>query len=91
MSPKVRGGRGRVTHTHSTPHTHTPPSTTTYSPLTTTTTLTTTTALQVLAKYRAKLGPRVHARQLHWAPLKMDMKRDKWSIVSKLKQKEEDE
>ena len=29
--------------------------------------------------------------KLHWTPLKIDVKRDKWSLCSKMKRKDEDE
>ena len=44
-----------------------------------------------LGKYRAKAGPRVKVAKLHWTPLKIDVKRDKWSLYSKIKRKDEDE
>ena len=38
-----------------------------------------------LAKFKGKRGPRVDAGKVHWAPLVVDMKRDKWSLKAKIK------
>ena len=38
-----------------------------------------------LAKFQSKKGPRVAPEHLHWAPLVVDMKRDKWSLKAKIK------
>nr|CCA26059.1 unnamed protein product [Albugo laibachii Nc14] len=34
-------------------------------------------------------GPQVHPEKLHWTPLHLDIKRDKWSLKSKFAEKEE--
>lgn len=36
-----------------------------------------------IKKLSGKSGPKVDSEKLHWAPLKVDVKRDKWSISSK--------
>lgn len=43
-----------------------------------------------LKKLNAKPGPRVDPSKLHWAPLNVTVKRDKWSIRAKMHNREGD-
>ena len=45
---------------------------------------------EMYEKRKRKRGTPVYPSKLHWAPLKVDIKRDKWMISSKLKKKDDD-
>lgn len=45
---------------------------------------------ELRGKMKRKTITPVYPEKLHWAPLKVDVKRDKWTIASKLKLKDDD-